>query len=196
MKNFEVFSWNKSFETGINKIDEQHKTLVCLINELAYSFREDIYKESEKVFDKLIKYSEFHFKSEEEILKKYINSDKILSSHKNGHDSFLPKINEIKDRYKDDNSNNFVEETLLFLVRWLAFHIIDEDKRIIFMINFYQDKRNSSNILLDDFIKLESLEYDKQAVKSISVIWESTLRIKKIKELININKKLKNLINN
>ena len=32
---FEIFPWNKNFETGIELIDEQHKKLVSILNKLA-----------------------------------------------------------------------------------------------------------------------------------------------------------------
>lgn len=35
---FEIFPWNRNFETGIEKIDEQHKVLVEILNRLAWHF--------------------------------------------------------------------------------------------------------------------------------------------------------------
>ena len=34
LNNFEVFPWNKNFETGIAVIDDQHRELVRLLNQL------------------------------------------------------------------------------------------------------------------------------------------------------------------
>ena len=37
----EVFPWNENFETGIQEVDEQHKTLVILLNKLANSLTQE-----------------------------------------------------------------------------------------------------------------------------------------------------------
>ena len=33
---FEIFPWNRNFETGIDDIDQQHKVLVNILNRLAW----------------------------------------------------------------------------------------------------------------------------------------------------------------
>jgi hypothetical protein len=35
VKTLEVFPWNRNFDTDIELIDQQHKKLVCLLNQLA-----------------------------------------------------------------------------------------------------------------------------------------------------------------
>ena len=175
MKRKDIFPWNKSFETGIKEIDEQHKRMVNLINELTYHFIEDKEYDIKSTFDELISYTQYHFNSEERILEKYIKSKDTLISHKKGHSNFLPKIMEIKEKYKNDNLN---ERILFFLIKWLAFHIIDDDKRLIYTIN-----KKSQN-------------FDKESITIIYFIWETTLRIKTIKKLKKMNNSLKDILHN
>lgn len=193
MKKINIFPWIKSFETGIKEIDEQHKSMVDLINKLAYYFIEDKEYDMKITFDELISYTNYHFKSEEKILEKYIKSEDIINSHKKGHESFLPKIEKIKQSYKGNKLN---EEILLFLIKWLSFHIIDEDKRLIYIVNALNKSEISSADITSELIKTNSQEYNKQSLKILYFIWETTLRIKTIKRLKKINRSLKDILNN
>ena len=38
---FEIFPWNRNFETGIDDIDQQHRVLVNILNRLAWHFASD-----------------------------------------------------------------------------------------------------------------------------------------------------------
>lgn len=51
LDHFEVFPWNKNFETGITIIDEQHTKLVSLLNELAGTLIRNNQLEINSVFD-------------------------------------------------------------------------------------------------------------------------------------------------
>ncbi len=186
-KNFEIFPWNINFETGIIEIDEQHKNMVKLLNKLANCSIENRLYDLEEIFNKLIKYAEYHFKFEENFLEQYIASKDIIEAHIKGHSSFLPKIFEIKERYKDKKLNETVDEILLFLIKWLAFHIIDEDKRLFF---FIESKNNNKNT---NFIKTNSLKYDKLALDTIHFILKRTVKMNAIKDLKKINSELKEL---
>ena len=191
MKKISIFPWIKSFETGIKEIDEQHKSMVNLINKLAYYFLEEKEHNMKATFNELILYTHYHFNQEEKILEKYIKSEVILSSHKKGHDSFLPKIEKIKKTYQGNKLN---EEILLFLIKWLAFHIIDEDKRLIYIVKALNKNEISSADITSNLIKRNSQEYNKQSLKILCFIWETTLRIKTIKKLKKINRSLKDIL--
>jgi len=65
------FLWNKSFETGIDFVDQQHHGLVELINEAApfLSAAGPIDRErTERLLDRLFAYAATHFKAEEELM--------------------------------------------------------------------------------------------------------------------------------
>ena len=132
----EVFPWNENFETGIQEVDEQHKTLVILLNKLANSLTQEKIAKVEDTFSQLAKYADYHFKSEEKIWEKYFDKRNLLfKSRKHSHDSFLPTVIELQEKNKDKPFYDTAEEILLFLIRWLAFHIIDEDKRLALIID-------------------------------------------------------------
>ncbi len=201
--NFEIFPWNKNLEVGIQEIDEQHQQIVVLLNKLANLLTHEKLFHVEDAFTELAQYADFHFKCEEKIWEKYIKNDDLISSHKESHDSFLPKVLEMKERDKDKPYNEVIENILLFLIRWLAFHIVDEDKRLALIINSLNDGKNISEaIYVTDEIMSGSMRslidtilsmYDSLSLKAINLIRERKRRITAEKELRIINKKLEEL---
>ena len=126
---FEVFPWNDNFGTGNDIIDEQHKRLVALLNGLANTLVNNQPHEIESAFTELANYADYHFSTEEEIWSECFGNDHWFLSHQLAHASFLPKILEIKERDAEQPLYLIVEDVVKFLIRWLAFHIIDNDKR-------------------------------------------------------------------
>lgn len=130
----EVFPWNKNFETGIEEIDSQHRKLVDLLNQLANTLVSGDQVKILSVYDELANYATFHFESEERIWRDTFGQDSCFESHLMGHSSFLPKILQIKEDEQGESLSNAVEDIVRFLIRWLAFHIIDDDKRMSFVV--------------------------------------------------------------
>ena len=200
----EVFPWNENFETGIQEVDEQHKTLVILLNKLANSLTQEKIAKVEDTFSQLAKYADYHFKSEEKIWEKYFDKRNLLfKSRKHSHDSFLPTVIELQEKNKDKPLYDTAEEILLFLIRWLAFHIIDEDKRLALIIDSINNGKelNEAKLISDSQmggsmkILVEAIlsMYDSLSIKAINLIRERKARILAQKELRKINKKLEKL---
>jgi len=199
----DIFPWNENFETGIEEIDEQHKTLIMLLNKLANSLTQDETFEIEETFAELAEYAKYHFESEEAIWKKYIHEQSLIDEHKDSHDSFLPEVIKIKEENSHKSIHEIIEEILLFLIRWLAFHIIDEDKRLALVIKSIQEGKEineakfisnhkmsgSMKVLIEAILSM----YDNLSLKAIKLIRERKARIKAQKELRAINKKLEEL---
>ncbi len=132
---FEVFPWNRNFETGHAVIDEQHRTLVRSLNKLARTLVNDEVIEVNRAFDELAEYANFHFADEEAIWAEYFRDDYWLSSHQLSHAAFLPKVIELKNKDEGKSLTDAVENIVRFLIRWLAFHIIDNDKRMALAVD-------------------------------------------------------------
>ncbi len=198
---FEIFPWNNNFETGIDEIDEQHKKLIELLNNLANILTQEETVEIESAFFELAQYTQYHFESEETIWKKHLKDNDLIFSHEKSHKSFLPKVIEI--RSKNDNLQDTIEEIVLFLIRWLAFHIIDEDKRLSLIIHSMENGKNineakyisdeimggSMKIMVETVLSM----YDNLSLKAIELIKEKKARLKAEKELKSINVKLHKL---
>ena len=198
---FEIFPWNDNFKMGIDEIDEQHKKLIELLNNLANILTQEESVEIQSSFLELAQYAQYHFESEEAIWEKSLKDSDLVIAHKKSHDSFLPKVIEIKS--KNDNLQDTIEEIVLFLIRWLAFHIIDEDKRLSLIIHSMEDGKNineakyisdeimggSMKIMVETVLSM----YDNLSLKAIELIKEKKARLRAEKELKDINIKLHKL---
>lgn len=132
---FEIFPWHKSFDTGNEKIDSQHKKIVKLLNRLANSMATEDTLKVNIALHELSDYVDFHFSDEEKLWNQYFTRDEWLTSHERAHASFLPKVLELKRRQYHSEDRELVEDIIRFLMRWLAFHIIESDKRMSFAVD-------------------------------------------------------------
>jgi diguanylate cyclase (GGDEF)-like protein/hemerythrin-like metal-binding protein len=200
---FEVFPWNKNLETGHSVIDEQHMVLVDLLNKLARTLVSDEAKKVNDAFDGLAKYADFHFNDEEIIWSEYFSEDYWLSSHQMAHASFLPKVVELKEQKSGKQLTEIIEDIVKFLIRWLAFHIIDNDKRMAMAVEAIDsgssieeakisaDKKMSGSmrVLIETILKM----YDGLSSSAMDLMRERHARIIAEKELIKANKQLEKL---
>src|ERR1035438_9642440 len=93
MLSFEVFPWNKIFETGIPLIDEQHQRLVHLLNILAghLAYQSDL-PALNNVFNELAQYAVYHFQTEEAIWHQHFPEDDWETKHKGVHNNFVTEV--------------------------------------------------------------------------------------------------------
>ncbi len=118
--------WKESYSIGINAIDEQHKKLIEIINELYKAQKigtsQTIIKE---VLHKLTDYTIYHFTMEEEMQVKCLFPK--LKEHKEEHAGFVTTLNELK---KDSDKKNLLLslKTLDFLKDWTIIHILGSDR--------------------------------------------------------------------
>ena len=124
---FEVFPWNRNFETGHAVIDRQHRKLVDLLNALAKTLINNEPIHINRAFDELAAYADQHFDTEDAIWLESFGDDAWLKAHRKSHASFMPKVLEMKQQEVRKPLPEVVEEIIKFLIRWLAFHIIDND---------------------------------------------------------------------
>ena len=80
--------WSDQLNTGIPSVDEQHKNLVNLLNNLHQAMLSRQAKEQMgEILDRLIDYTDYHFKHEEEFMEE-INYDQ-LEEHKELHEKII-----------------------------------------------------------------------------------------------------------
>jgi len=129
MNSIDIFPWNENFNTDIPKIDEQHKKLVQLLNKLAshVAFQSDL-PALDVIFDELADYAVYHFQTEEAIWQAYLGDDPMDAAHKVIHSSFIETVVNLKAVESVKPVGVVVEEILSFLTRWLASHILENDR--------------------------------------------------------------------
>lgn len=143
IQEFELFPWSSQFETGIATIDEQHRKLVAILNRLAWHLSaEEDDLQAGQVLDELLAYADYHFRSEEGIWKQYFAGSSIEANHHKAHEHFFEQVRYYQQRRHqgnghDGNGHQSNESTLAemfdFLTRWLAFHILESDRRMALM---------------------------------------------------------------
>lgn len=130
-----LFVWSDRYSVGIKKIDDQHKVLVDILNEL---FEAMTQKKGEQAIAKIIRnlvgYTRSHFSTEEMLLKQYAYPD--YDAHKKIHDEFVQKIDKFQKDFQAGKLS-LTTEMSSFLRNWLINHISGEDKKYA---SFLQDK--------------------------------------------------------
>ncbi len=125
-----MFKWSPKFETGIDEIDNQHKTLVAKVNELFDKFYvtpDDI----ADMLDFLAEYAILHFDTEEKYMEKYDYPDPDRSYHLSEHRWFTTEVSKLIEEYKAEGPSEDFEELLKkYLISWLMNHIMNVDRKL------------------------------------------------------------------
>ena len=128
--NFEIFPWNENFKTGVEIIDQQHRQLVDILNRLAKQFVSGSFNQGDmvKILGELSDYAAYHFDTEEKIWRRHFSGHPMLSAHERAHHDFFEKVRQISENR--GQVEEFIDDLFGFLTRWLAFHILDNDRRM------------------------------------------------------------------
>jgi len=120
------FEWSENFSVNIPEIDDQHKIIVDLLNELYNAFMNKEHdKKLGEIIKKLSEYANFHFNTEEKYFSKF--PDESITNHLEQHEDFKKKIESYKNLYsKDISSLTFI--IMQFIKGWLINHISGTDK--------------------------------------------------------------------
>ncbi len=187
IEKFDIFPWNNNFETNVEIIDEQHKKLVEILNRLAFHLihsSSDIILDS--VFNELVEYTNYHFKSEEKYWSRYLKDDVWYQNHEKMHHSFVGKIFDLKEKGANKSKYDAVQEIVSFLTHWLAFHILDSDKRMAYVVKQLKEgysiekAKEYSNTamsgLMETIIDTVLSMYDKLSSRTLDLMREKSLR--------------------
>jgi len=113
--------WDKSFEIGIEKIDNQHKKLFEIINKLSASVE---LGEGEHVYNTLYRdladYLIEHFGTEEMLMDKWHYPE--AESHIAAHNGFVDKVKDFQKK-AESGVETVNKEILQYLLDWLIKHI-------------------------------------------------------------------------
>ena len=116
----------RSYSVGIDSIDQQHKKLLNLINQLQtavdYSTGEQFEREA---LDELVDYTKTHFTYEEGLLRD--NDFPGFEAHKVQHEKMFEKVREVLSEYEEDHETA-MGNAAEFLKDWLINHINGTDK--------------------------------------------------------------------
>ena len=124
----DLLSWSEAFSCGIKIIDDQHKELVNLINEMFHHVSKDENEEREyfeKSMHQTVKYTEAHFKTEEKLMS--LAKVPGYKEHKNAHETFEENI-ACYIRNFEENKSPLLLEFANSLKEWFLSHTAVKDK--------------------------------------------------------------------
>lgn len=116
--------------TGIAEIDDQHKELIRMLNELSDSMRSGKGKdEIERILRFAGKYAQEHFECEERYFEEYQCA--ALPENKAGHAHFVARFAELMDDFQaQGGSFALVMKIYNELSNWLIQHILGVDTKL------------------------------------------------------------------
>lgn len=130
-----LFNWEDSYSVGLASVDYQHRRLVDMVNLLDESVSIGSDEETlRKILKELYAYTEYHFTTEEEMMRAAGPAlGEHYRRHKGEHSEFTAKIRPLAgDGPLDVSALN--EALFEYLVRWLVDHILGSDKEMGYLL--------------------------------------------------------------
>lgn len=126
MSSHQFVEWKDDYSVGIDSIDQQHKKLLNLINQLQtavdYSTGDEFEREA---LDELVDYTKTHFIYEEGLMRD--NDYPDFEPHKAQHEKMFKKVGEVLAEYEQDHETA-MSNAAEYLKDWLINHINGTDK--------------------------------------------------------------------
>lgn len=117
--------WSDDLSVGIEEIDDQHKVLVDLINEMHDAIHKrhgsDVVKE---VLNRLADYTKIHFAVEESLMRILGYPD--YEAHKAQHEKLIDAMHDLQHKV-ETGKTSIGFELMHFLKVWLTKHIMESD---------------------------------------------------------------------
>jgi len=121
----EKIQWSEALSVGVNEIDEQHRKLVDIINNLldatVLGIDSDIVSD---IISRMVDYIDYHFGTEETYMTRFRYPE--LVSHRNEHRVFIRKVFELRKQHVQDKQDLSLD-VLTFLMNWFRRHITETD---------------------------------------------------------------------
>jgi hemerythrin len=122
-----LVNWQDSYSVKVKRIDDQHKTLFGLVNNVHEAMKQGKSKDViGGVIDELHKYASTHFAEEETRMRSY--NYEGMNEHLTQHKDFIDKVNEFRQMHKEGKLSLSMDVTK-FLKDWLVNHIDGTDKK-------------------------------------------------------------------
>lgn len=129
------FAFTDRFKTGIELVDDEHRTLFEIIKEtndlICAEHLHDKYDKIMELLAKLKDYTEFHFHDEEMLMERIGYPG--LDAQKHAHAAFVERLVDIDLNTLDEIDNDqqsYLLDLINFLISWLTNHILVSDKKI------------------------------------------------------------------
>ena len=128
-----LLSWKAQYSVNVKEIDDQHRKLIEMINELndamAQGKAKDVLGE---ILDRLVSYTAGHFALEERLLQTH--GYEGYQEHKAKHEKMTAKVLDLQRQFKAGQAAMTIE-VMSFLKNWLDKHIVGTDMKYSAFLN-------------------------------------------------------------
>jgi len=141
----ELITWSDRMSCGIKLVDEQHKGLIVLVNDMFNHVTGDEAQEVEyfkKVINQAVRYVKIHFATEEKIMLAAKVPD--YARHKKAHSQFILTVLDNINYYNSGKKFNLYSFTK-YLKDWILSHIAVMDKHYFGQISKHLEKIDIDN---------------------------------------------------
>lgn len=122
-----LIEWQSSYSVDVKEIDDQHKRLVEMINNLHQAMADRKAKEVlGDIIQGLVDYTQTHFSTEEKYFKQFGYED--TEEHIKQHENFVKKVSDFKEGF-DSGRLMLSIDVINFLKDWLINHINGTDQK-------------------------------------------------------------------
>lgn len=129
MANIKPVEWTDEMSVGVNVIDEDHKKLLALLNEMEFIIDANVVSNSgaiESVLSELLDYTVYHFDREEILMKACDYPDLLM--HQQVHATLIGQVQQLVDKHRQKPHSFDPKALRTFLEYWLLDHILGMDK--------------------------------------------------------------------
>lgn len=123
-----LMTWTDRLSVGIGVLDEDHKRLVSMVNDLYDAMRAGHGRDTlGRILNELVQYTKVHFAREEKFFAQtgYL----AAAAHKQQHDTLTGQVLEVQQKYAAGASASLSIDVLQFLKNWLINHIQGSDQK-------------------------------------------------------------------
>jgi diguanylate cyclase (GGDEF)-like protein/hemerythrin-like metal-binding protein len=187
----ESFKWGKQFFTNIPEIDNQHQSLVTLINEYGNALSENNINGQvlESIFKRLISYTKTHFTTEEKLMDEMNLDQRHIETHFKCHHDFVQDITEFS-RTTNMTSQEDCLALFNYLAHWIAYHVLGSDLVMARQISSIEDGKKPQEALDE----VEQSENESTATLLAALKGLLTLLSQRNKALTELNRTLESRV--
>lgn len=122
-----LFAWKSEYSVGMEVLDEHHKKLFSLLNQLYESTMHSKKVDNLPIIiNDLREYTEYHFLAEERYMRS--NGFPDTDGHISKHRDFKRRIESLDAQCRADDLE-VTRELIIVLGSWLLHHVLEEDRR-------------------------------------------------------------------
>lgn len=131
----DLFVWDRHFSTGLQSLDDQHRALIDIFNELHRTLfdlqfpadRRDV--TLRRAFDRLMAYARTQFAAEESLMQKEGLDERHQFVHRRQHEQFIKNLRELWG--ERETHPDLPSRMMGFLSSWIGLHVLGVDPSMV-----------------------------------------------------------------